>query len=157
MRASVKYHLLNNIKADLRDKRVAFAGDSPQTCLAAIHRIKERGEKKKTGKENCLYPTLVYHFYMTAHDSLFFFFCTVSQWAWYPKAAYMATRVSVFFFFQFLIAARVNRVQFNQSHFHNKQNSHENTGHKLCKLFISMWNSIQRADHKWRVLSLRFQ
>lgn len=76
MRASIKYHHLNNIKADLRDKKMTLLGDSPQTHLE-IHRIKEqRGEKK--GEENCLYPALVYHFNMTVRDSLF---CTVSHWA----------------------------------------------------------------------------
>lgn len=67
MRASVKYHHLNNIKAHLRDKKMT---------LLVIHRnliskYTELSNWRKKGEENCLYPALVYHFSMTVHDSFF--------------------------------------------------------------------------------------
>lgn len=74
MRASIKYHHLNNIKADLRDKKM--------TPLVIHHKLISRytelWNRKKKAEENCLYPALVYHFNMTVHDS---FFCIVSHWA----------------------------------------------------------------------------
>lgn len=69
MKASIKHHHLNNIKADLRDKKM--------TPLVIHHKLISRytelgdREKKKKGEENCLYPALVYHFNMTVHDSFF--------------------------------------------------------------------------------------
>lgn len=76
MRASVKYHHLNNIKAHLQDKKM--------TLLVIHHKLILRytelrnGREKKKGEENCLYPALVYHFHMTVRD---FLFCIVSHWA----------------------------------------------------------------------------
>ncbi len=71
MRASIKYHHLNNIKADLQDKKM--------TPLVIHHKLISRYTElrnRKKGEENCLYPALVYHFNMTVHDSLF---CIVSH------------------------------------------------------------------------------
>lgn len=66
MRASIKYHHLNNIKADLRDKKM--------TSLVIHHKLISRYTELWNGKkeeENCLYPALVYHFNLTVHDSSF--------------------------------------------------------------------------------------
>lgn len=68
MKASTKYHHLNNIKADLRDKKM--------TPLVIHHKLILRYTElrdRKKGEENCLYPALVYHFNMTVHDSLFLY------------------------------------------------------------------------------------
>lgn len=92
MRASIKHRHLNNIKADLRDKKMTPMVIHHKLISRYTELRNERGGKK--GKENCLYPALVYHFNMTVRDS-FFLYCE-SLGLIPPKAAYVATRVTIF-------------------------------------------------------------
>lgn len=92
MRASIKYQHLNNIKADLQNREMS-ALVIHRKLIEKYTELRTRVKKKNTRDEHCHYPALVYHYDVTVHDSSH---CTVSHRAWYPKAAYIETRVNIF-------------------------------------------------------------
>lgn len=105
MKASIKYDHLNNIKADLQDKKM--------TPLVIHHKLISRYTElsnRKKGEENCLYPALVYHFNVTVHDSFF----VLSHLGLIPESRLYGNQGH-----HFLIPYHTPRVQFNKSYLHS--------------------------------------
>lgn len=137
MRASIKYHHLNNIKADLQDRKM-----SPLVSHhKLIWRYTELRNRKKIG-EHCLYPALVYHFW---NDSSRFLFLYCESLGLKPKSRLYGSQGHFLIPYQTLMQSAVQQAILTY-HVHNITSQKGLEPMQLAKL--NLWQPTLEEDFR---------